>query len=271
MLVDWFTVAAQALNFLILVWLMKRFLYKPILQALEAREKRIATELADAAAIKAGATKSRDELQHKNDDFDHQRADLVKQATDQANADGQRLRGEARQAADALRTEQADGLRTEARNLNQAISRRTEREVFAIARKALTDLASVSLEERVADVFIRRVRAMDGAAKERLADALKAAPDPAIIRSAFELPATQRAAVQQSLDETFSSDVHLRFETAPDLVSGIELTANGQQVGWSIADYLSSLEQEVGELLETRGAGGGNSAPPGPEPAPHAP
>ena len=50
MLIDWFTVAAQALNFLILVWLMKRFLYKPILNAIDAREKLIAKELADADA-----------------------------------------------------------------------------------------------------------------------------------------------------------------------------------------------------------------------------
>jgi F-type H+-transporting ATPase subunit b len=271
MLVDWFTVAAQALNFLILVWLMKRFLYKPILQALEVREKRIATELADATAMKADATNVRDELQHRNDEFDHQRADLVKRATDEANADGQRLRDEACRIAAALRTARADGLRTDAQNLNQAIGRRTEQEVFSIARKALTDLASVSLEERVTDVFIRRVRAMDGTAKDRLAGALKAGPDPTIIRSAFELPPAQRAAVQQLLDETFSGDVHLRFETAPELVSGIELTTNGQQVGWSIADYLSTLEQEVGALLETQGTFGPASAdPPGPEPALHA-
>jgi F-type H+-transporting ATPase subunit b len=44
MLIDWFTVGAQALNFLILVWLLKRFLYKPILDAIDAREKRIAAD-----------------------------------------------------------------------------------------------------------------------------------------------------------------------------------------------------------------------------------
>ena len=44
----------------------------------------------------------------------------------------------------------------------------------------------------------------------------------------------------------------LRFETAPDLVSGIELTANGQKVAWSIADYLASLEKGVGELLKEK-------------------
>ena len=55
MLIDWFTIGAQALNFLILVWLMKLFLYAPILLAIDTREKRIAAELADADAKKAEA------------------------------------------------------------------------------------------------------------------------------------------------------------------------------------------------------------------------
>ena len=70
MLVDWFTVGAQAINFIILVWLLKRFLYRPILDAVDAREKRVATELADADAKKAEAVKERDEFQHKNEEFD---------------------------------------------------------------------------------------------------------------------------------------------------------------------------------------------------------
>jgi F-type H+-transporting ATPase subunit b len=64
MIIDWFTVGAQALNFLILVWLMKRFLYKPILHAIDAREKRIAMQLADANAQMTAATHARDEFQH---------------------------------------------------------------------------------------------------------------------------------------------------------------------------------------------------------------
>ena len=102
MLIDWFTVGAQALNFLILVWLMKRFLYKPILDAIDAREKRIAGELADAAAKKAEARKERDEFQHKNEEFDQQRAALLSKATDEAKAERLRLLDEARKAADAL-------------------------------------------------------------------------------------------------------------------------------------------------------------------------
>ncbi len=252
MLIDWFTIAAQALNFLILVWLMKRFLYKPILNAIDTREKRIAKELADADAKKAEAQKERDEFQHKNEEFDKQRAALLAKATDDAKVERQRLLDEARKAADALSAKRQETLRNDARNLGQAITRRTQQEVFAIARKALADLATTSLEERLGAVFIRRLREMDGKAKESFGDALKTASNPALVRSAFELPAEQRATIQKALNETFSADIHINFEAAPDLVSGIELTTNGQKIAWSIADYLASLEKGVGELLKEK-------------------
>ena len=149
MLIDWFTVGAQALNFIILVWLLKRFLYKPILNAVDARERRIAAQIADADAKKAEARKERDDYQHKNEEFDQQRAALLSKATDEAKAERQRLLDDARKAADALSAKRQEALRSDAQNLNQAIRRRTQQEVFSIARKALTDLATASLEERV--------------------------------------------------------------------------------------------------------------------------
>src|SRR3984957_5401080 len=175
MLIDWFTVGAQALNFIILVWLLKRFLYKPILNAVDAREKRIAAELADADAKKAEAQKERDEFQHKNEEFDQQRAALLVKATEEAKAERQRLLDDARKAADALSAKRQETLRSDAHNLTQAIRRRTQQEVFAIARKALTDLATTSLEERMGEVFTRRLRTMDSKAKGCVADALKTA------------------------------------------------------------------------------------------------
>src|SRR5450631_2538240 len=123
MLIDWFTVAAQVVNFLILVWLLKRFLYRPILDAIDAREKQIAKELADADAKKAEAQKERDEFQRKNEEFDQQRAALLTKATDEANAERQRLLDETRKAADALSAKRHESLRNDAQILNQAISR----------------------------------------------------------------------------------------------------------------------------------------------------
>ena len=250
MLINWFTVGAQALNFLILVGLLKHFLYKPILTAIDAREKRIAGELADAATKKTEAQKERDDFQQKNQQLDQQRAGLLSKATDEANAERARLMDEARQAAEAMSAKRAEALKREAQSLNQAISRRAQQEVFAIARKALTELATTSLEERLGAVFTRRLNGLDGKAKAELAEAVKTSSDPALVRSAFELPNEQRAVIKNALNETFSADVRVRFEVAPDLISGIELSANGKKLAWSIADYLASLERAVGELVK---------------------
>jgi F-type H+-transporting ATPase subunit b len=254
MLIDWFTIGAQLLNFLILVWLLKRLLYKPILDAIDAREKRVAAELADADAKKTEAQQERDEFRHKNRELDEQRAALLSKAKDEASAERRRLLDEARGAAAALGAKRMETLRAEADNLSQAVSRRTQQEVFAIARKALMDLATTGLEERIGEVFTRRLREMDRGAKAEFAEVLKRATEPALVRSAFDLPEAQRATIRNAINETFAADVPIRFETAPDLISGIELTALGQKMAWSIADYLASLEERVGELLSAPAA-----------------
>jgi F-type H+-transporting ATPase subunit b len=262
MLIDWFTVGAQALNFVVLVWLMKRFLYKPVLDAIGAREKKIAAELADADRRKAEAQKAQDEFRQRNEEFDNQRAALLKKATDEATAEHKRLLDEARKAADGLSARRQAALRADAKSLNQAIGQRIQQEVFAVARRVLTDLATTSLEERMSEIFIQRLTQMEGQAKVRFGDALRSASEPALVRSAFELPAGQRAAIQNALHETFSADIQVRYETRSDLVSGIELSASGQRVGWSVAGYLASMEEGVSELLKAQGKADVGAEPP---------
>jgi len=249
-LIDWFTVGAEALNFLILVWLMKRFLYKPVLAAIDGREKKVAAELADAAAKQAEAKKERDEFQQKNEQFDEDRAARLSNVTHEVNVERDKLLAAAGKAADALTAKRQDSLRRDARTLSHEITLRTQTEVFAIARKTLEDLAATSLEERMTDVFVTRLRGLDGDAKTGLAKALAGAQHPVLVRTAFALPAAKCSTIQSALNDTFAADIHIRFETAPELVSGIELIANGQKVGWSIADYLTSLQTGVAELLK---------------------
>jgi len=249
MLIDWFTVCAQVLNFLILVWLMRRFLYKPILQAIDAREKKIAKELADADAQKAEAQKERDEFQHKNEEFDKQRAGILAKATDESKVECQRLIDKARKDSDSSRAKAREALISEQQSLGGEIARRTREEVFAIARKALADLSSTSLEERIVDVFIRKLRAIDGKEREDMKAAFKQASPASVVRSAFDLPAAQRNAVEGAIKETLDMQSPVSFQTTPDLVSGIELSASGRKIAWSIEDYLNSLSKGVSALL----------------------
>jgi F-type H+-transporting ATPase subunit b len=250
MLIDWFTVGAQMLNFLILVWLLKRFLYKPILDAIDAREMRIAAELADATAKQAAADKARDEFRTKSKALEDQRSGILGKAADEAKTERERLLAAVRSETEALRLKQQNAMRNDQVTLGQEMTRLAQTEVFAIARKALADLASAGLEERMGEVFTRRLREMNAKVKDPLAAAFKSLSGPAVVRSAFEMAASDRSAIQTALNETFSSDIPIRFETAPDIVCGIELTANGQKLAWDIAEYLAAMKRNLQSRLD---------------------
>jgi F-type H+-transporting ATPase subunit b len=266
MLIDWFTVAAQAINFLILVWLLKRFLYKPVLAAIDEREKRIAAQLQDAEKQKTNAWKEQAEFRHKNEEFEQQRSALLLEATNAAKIERDKLFEAARKDSEELRLKLQKGVQGEFDNLNRKIGNLARQEVFSITRKTLADLAGVSLEERLTDVFIHRLHDMNDMQKEGLRTALQVASNPAIVRSAFDLTPGQKAAVENAVKPLFRDGTEIHFETKSELISGIELTANGQKIAWNIADYLASLTNSLSTLMEPKL----QSAPASKETVPHA-
>jgi len=259
MLIDWFTVIAQAVNFLILVWLMKRFLYQPILKALDAREQRIATELADADTKKAEALAEREEFKRKNDEFDSQRSGLLSKATNDAAAEHSRLLDEVRNDAEGLRGKLNDKLSNEFRNLHDEIGRRTQAEVFAIARKTLAELSGVSLEQRMVEVFVQRLRELNDSERSKLAAI--AAQEVVTVRSAFEMPQPLKTMIEETIKAALGSENPAHFEIVPNLIGGIELILHGRKVAWSISDHLASLEKELAALLKAERHEGESATP----------
>ena len=249
MLIDWFTVGAQALNFIVLVGLLKHFLYQPVLDAIAAREQRIAEQIKDAAAKETRAEAERKMFEDKITAFDRQRADLMSKATADADAEGSRLAEAVKKAALTLADQHRRALASQAEQLQQTIAGRAAKEVFAVARKTLSDLANVDLESCMVEVFTRRLRELPGPDRTQFAAALKPGAEPALVRSYFVLPAEQQAAIEGAVNACFSTTVPLRFETAAGAVCGVELSAGGQKLAWTIGEYLRDLQHEVAGLL----------------------
>lgn len=257
--IDWFTVVAQIINFLILVWLLKRFLYKPILDAIDDREKRIATQLTDAEEKSAEALREREDFRRKNEEIEQNRAGLEKQAIDAANLERQRLFAEVRKSADSLRANRQAALRNERQRLIEEIKRWTQKEVFEISRKVLVDLADLKLEERIGAVFLHRLRTLNDIEKHRLVAAIKSSTESIHVRSAFELPQTVQNDIETAINEVCTLETRPQFDIAPEVVSGVELSVYGQKVAWSITEYLTSLEERVNETLHIEPEANGKS------------
>lgn len=263
MVIDWFTVVAQFINFLVLVWLLKRFLYQPILGAIATREQRIAAELADAAATKARAEDEREQFLRKNQAMDDSRADALARIQSEARSERERLIGEARSAAQGLRDKQAQALQVERASFAAQMATLASAEVVAAARRLLADLADTELEARVGAVFARRLRDLDATDRAAMRAAIASTEQPVTVRSGFVLPAQARDAIAAAVDEAFGANVRLDFVTTPEAICGVELIANGCKLAWSAGDYLGAYQRQVEALLDARatpGSGPGAAA-----------
>jgi len=259
MQISWFTVIAQIVNFIVLVWLLKRFLYKPILKAIDEREKKIAGQIKDAEAKDALAKKEQAEFSKKNESFDKKKKELMDKAIAETNEERQKLLESARNEATELRSKLDKSLKEMQENLNRDIALKTQQEVFAIARKTLTDLASLSLEEQSANIFIKRLNDLKKEEKKQFTEAFKSGsnlPDgkqgSILVQSAFDLPAKQQTDIKSAVNEILGAKTQFQFKTAPEIISGIELTSNGYKLAWSISEYLNSLQKIISQTLNNK-------------------
>jgi F-type H+-transporting ATPase subunit b len=248
--INWFTVIAQVINFLLLVWLLKKFLYKPILNAIDEREKKIRDKLKDADAQKAAAQKEQDDFKKQQEDFDQQKKALMDKAVADANTQKQQLMDAAKTEADNMRTNMEKAAKEKQENDNNEMSEKIQQQVFAITRKALADIASISLEEQSANTFNKHLKELKDDEKKQFIDAFKANSNAILVRSAFDLPAKQQDEINDAVNVILSADTHLQFKTTPEIISGIELSTNGYKLSWSFSAYLNSVEKDISKTMK---------------------
>ena len=163
-------------------------------------------------------------------------------ATDEAYAERQRLLDEAQKDADDYAADAKTALRAEQRLLNQEIARRTQKEVFAITRKTLADLAGTSLDDRMSEgVRGPGLRGLSGAAKAQMATALVGS---ALVRSRRRFTSVmQRAAIESAVKETFDLKIQVQFHNRSGVDRWHRALRKREEGRRSIADYPHAREE----------------------------
>jgi F-type H+-transporting ATPase subunit b len=253
MLIDWFTVGAEIVNFLVLVWLLKRYLYRPILAAIDAREKDIVSRRAAALADQEKARKEREDYQRQREALEQQHLALMNKAQEEAKAERTQLLQEATRDSENLRQTRRKELEEEVANYRNELIRLTRQEIIAIVRNALLDLASADLEHSLVDVFLRRMNELP-AIKTTESPKPDGTPSASRLRSAFALSAPQRETMEKDIQEKFQTHDPIDFETASDMGLGLELIVHDQKVAWNIDSYLASFETRLAEFAGKKSA-----------------
>ncbi|HSH40964.1 MAG TPA: F0F1 ATP synthase subunit delta [Arenicellales bacterium] len=246
MQVDWITVTAQIINFLVLVWLLQHFLYQPVIRAMDRREQRIAERLNEAGQRETEAREQIDEYRQKQARLEEQRQSLLEDYRREAREEKQRLLEEARGEVEETRRHWQRQAGQEKREFLENLSRQTGRTVAEIAGKALADLADIELEERVVDLFIERLKDLD---EETLRD-MPASGEKLRVSTAHDLDQHRRGRITRALHEQLGKELEIEYEKAPDLICGIRLADDGHAVDWNLADYLAQLTERMESAID---------------------
>ncbi|HEY8370795.1 MAG TPA: F0F1 ATP synthase subunit B, partial [Thermodesulfobacteriota bacterium] len=195
MRVDWVTVVAQIVNFLVLVWLLARFLYRPIMRAMARREAEVAARLEEADAKARAAEAAARRHEEALEALEAARTRLMDEAKAAAERLGRQLEADVRREVEETRARWLAQLEEERAAFLQELRRQAARHFLEVARRALAHLADADLEEQVAQVFAERLRRLPPETAGALAAEARAAGGPVRVRSAFPLPASARRTI----------------------------------------------------------------------------
>jgi len=253
MQIDWLTVIAQIINFLVLIWLLKRFLYQPVIDAMDKREQRIAASLREAEQREQIAAERIQEYQNKIGELDLERDQMIEEATTAATTRRQELLEEARDEVEVKRHHWQQQVEQEKQDFLRGLRYQAADSIQAIARHALSDLATRELEEQIVENFIQQLETLDAAARQKFASTAETA----LISTSFNLEATMRAKLAQAIHKHIVPGIDIVYDESPDLLCGIELTLSGRRLSWTLSAYLEQLEQRMHNQLGAASVDGG--------------
>jgi F-type H+-transporting ATPase subunit b len=249
MLIDWTTVAAQIVNLLVLVVVLKYLLYDRIIAAMDARERHIAERIAAAERTQQEAAEEAATLRRQRAALTAEQGRLLDEARDTAERTREELTRAVRADIDELRRRWTGTLDHERRRVLRDLQERTGQQVVALTRRALADLADAELEAGAIGTALARLAA-DGAI-ERLAARAAATGEPLEVHTAFPLTQTRRDEIAAAIAAQVGDGPGVTFAIDPGLVCGLELRAAGEGCGWSLAGYLEDLAVAIDDALPT--------------------
>ena len=247
MAIDGFTLVAQILNFLLLLVLLRLFLFKPVQRVMQARERRIAEEHEAAERARAEAEERAAALAAEREAFARERRERLAEVEREVEKRREEQLDAVAAEAEAAREAWREDMRRQTDDLTAALRRETAEVLGDALRRGWRELADEDLEARALTTFAQRLQTLDDDTRRALAVA--AASGPLRIATAFDPSDAQRSELARALAEALGSDGDLEvdFERDPELLAGVTLRAGDRRVGWSVRHQVDALQRAWAE------------------------
>lgn len=241
---SWSTFFVEIVNFLILIWLLTRFLYQPVLRTVAAREARIKSQLDEAREAQEKAKALTASYEGRLADWEREKAQL-RESFDAALA-VERVRREAELTASLRRQEESAAAvrRQQERDERLRLTRDAAADAARFGGRLLSRLVSPELERRLIDVTIEDLRGMSG--EQHSAFRTLNGKPAGVITTRYPLGAAERETLTDALGATIGAKPQLTFKQDEALICGIRIELGSAVVDGNLATELSWFAQTEG-------------------------
>ena len=256
--IDLFTLIAQVINLIILLFLLRKFLYLPVLKAVEARQKLIADEIDGAKEAKIKAEKLEAKCAAKLQEIEVERQQILAKAQDEAAVLFDKLNHDAKEQVKNAKEQWQKQLKSEQSSFEAAVQKMIAKHFNIFASKAMEQMAGAELDELILLQFKQKIMEMDEKKQKEFADAFGSKSE-IQVQSSQELNAEQQNALEKFLKKYWelSNKTKIVFAVNSELICGINILAEEQLISWNIEGYLQEFRQQLNKeitRLLSRGA-----------------
>ncbi|SMO63062.1 F0F1 ATP synthase subunit B family protein [Fodinibius sediminis] len=250
--IDWFTFTAQIINFVILLALLKRFLYGPLHEVMNKREEKVTSRLEEARQKLAAAEQKRETYEQKLADFEASKVEMMNTARREVEETKKEMLHQAREEIDTIQQNWEAALQSEKKTFIAELHQQTTDNIVELLNRLIQELANSTLEEQAINKFIEKLRTMDKKEeKNAIQSALDYGEGKMMVISSFPLPDDQKKQIRELLHEIFTVDVNCTFTVSSVIGFGIEIRAQGWKMGWNAKVYLEDLKKNIDDLFNS--------------------
>lgn len=241
MTLDWWTLGLQTLNVLVLLWLLSRFLFKPIAAIIAERQRAANRLLDEASAAKDEARKLREASDQARAEANRQRAAILQAAEVDANqARRQRLQDADAEITSRHRQAQ-EALRAEQQRLQSVIEKRAGQLALTIAGRLMQRLPDSARIDGFIDGIVEGLESLPAQTRRSLAQS----DAPLRLKAPRALTETERDVFQAALRRVLKTPPEPLVIVDPALIAGLELETEHAVVRNSLRADLARLQTEM--------------------------
>ncbi len=242
---DWWTLALQTVNFLILVWLLHRFLYRPVLRMIDKRRSEIGRQYDEADKLEEARKAALAEVAQERAGMAGERKALLDSARAEAGKLADARHAKAQEEAAAMLEEARRTLAGE-REAARAETRKAALDLgVEIARRLLSDIPAGLRAEAWLGRIEEHIGGLDQVGRGEIVASLDRNPRVRIV-TATALPEAVQADWTERLRKALGHGLEPAFEVDPKLIAGVELHFANVVLRLSWRHALEDIRTEVG-------------------------